>query len=59
MKKLSNYFTLTICFVAALVSVANLLGGTAGVIMNGAAAIIATILLIITIIGMRRDNNDE
>ncbi len=46
MKNLSNHSTIIICIVAAMVAIANMVEGTARVIISGAAAVLATVLLI-------------
>lgn len=39
------------CVIAVLICVANLVGGTAGIIMSASAAILATSMLISIIVG--------
>lgn len=56
---MEKYSTLIICIVAAMMSVANMIGGTARVIISGAAAVLATVLFIATIIRIRRDDDEK
>lgn len=51
--------TLIICIVVMLGSIANMIDGAAGVIIKGIAAVLATVLLITTIIRIRRDGNEK
>ena len=54
-----NITTIIICIVAAMVAIANMVDGTARVIISGAAAVLATVMLIATIIKMKRGDDDE
>lgn len=44
--RMEKFSTLIICIVAAMMSIANMIGGTARVIISGIAAVLATVLLI-------------
>ena len=46
------------CVIAVLICVANLVGGTAGIIMSASAAILATSMLISIIVGWFK-NDDQ
>lgn len=56
---MKNITTIIICIVAAMIAIANMVEGTARVIISGAAAVVSTILLIATIIKMKRGDEDE
>lgn len=55
---MEKYSTLIICIVAAMMSVANMIGGTARVIISGAAAGLATLLFVVMIIRIRRGDDE-
>ena len=46
------------CVIAVLICVANLVGGTGGIIMSASAAILATSMLISIIVGWFKNDDD-
>lgn len=47
------------CIIAVLICVANLVGGTGGMIISASAAILATSLLISIIVGWFKNDDDN
>lgn len=47
------------CIIAVLICVANLVGGTGGLIMSGSAAVLALSLLISIIVGWFKNEEDD
>ena len=56
---MKNRTTIIICIVAAMVAIANMVDGTARVIISSAAAVLATVLFVVTIIRIRRDDDEK
>ena len=55
----NRFHAIMFCLIAVLICVANLVGGTGGIIMSASAAILATSMIISIIVGWYKNNDKK